>query len=90
MNHLKGATELRGMFKKLLTQKLKILHIDTQDELNSVYTELTCKVGHTRIQEYIDSFKQTSASRKGNATLVGQNLRDSLFSEHVNVQSQSK
>ena len=57
MTRLKQKTELRERFEQILTQKLKISHIDTQAELNSVYSELVRKLGHTRIQEFIDSYK---------------------------------
>ena len=84
MTQLKEKTELRERFEQILTQKL---HIDTQAELNSVYSELVCKLGHTRIQEFIDSYKQSTASKQGSATLKGQNLRDTLLSQHVNLQT---
>ena len=87
MTRLKEKTELRERFEKLLTQKFKISHIGTQAELNSVYSELVCKLGHTRIQKFIDSYKQSTASKKGSATLKGQNLRDTLLSQHVNLQT---
>ena len=87
MTRLKEKTELRERFENLLTQKLKISHNDTQAELNSVYSELVRKLGHTRIQEFVDSYKQSTASKKGSATLKGQNLRDSLLSQHVNLQT---
>ena len=87
MTRLKEKTELRERFEKILTQKLKISHIDTQAELNLVYSELVRKLRHTRIQEFIDSYKQSTASKKGSATLKGQNLRDSLLSQHVNLQT---
>lgn len=87
MTRLKQKTELRERFEQILTQKLKISHIDTQAELNSVYSELVRKLGHTRIQEFIDSYKQSTASKQGSATLKGQNLRDTLLSQHVNLQT---
>ena len=45
------------------------------------------KLSNIRIEEFIDSFKQTAAAHKGMASLAGQNLRDSLLSHHVNLKS---
>ena len=47
MIRLKEKTEIKERFKKILTQKQKISYINTQVELNSVYSELVCKLGHT-------------------------------------------
>ena len=55
--------------------------------LDGVFKELTHKVCHIRVQEYE---KQREAASKGNATLAGQNLRDSLLSNHVNLKSKIK
>ena len=58
--------------------------------LDRVFKELICKVCHTRIQEYLDSFNQIEAASKGNVTLAGQILRDSLLSNHINLKSKIK
>jgi len=38
--------------------------------LDGVFKELTCKVCHTRVQEYLGSFKPREAASKGNATFI--------------------
>ena len=48
------------------------------------------KLSNTRINKFINSFKQTTAAHKGMATLAGQNLRDSLLSHHVNLKTHAK
>ena len=55
--------------------------------VDSVFQELARKLCHTRIQEYLDSFKHKGAANKGSATLAGQNLRDSLLTHHINLKS---
>ena len=47
-------------------------------KLNGICTELVRKLCHTRLQEFLDSYKQSAASKQGNATLKGLNLRDTL------------
>ena len=58
----------------------------SQSATNSVYTELVRKLNNTRIEEVIDSFKQTVAALK-EPSLAGQNMRDSLLSHHINLKS---
>ena len=55
----------------------------------AVYTEFSRKISNTRINEFLDTSRQKSASDKGKATLSGQNLRDTLLSQHVNLKSKS-
>ena len=58
--------------------------------LDRVFKELTRKVCHTHVQEYLGSFKQREAASKGSATLTGQNIQNSLLSNHVNLKSKIK
>jgi len=39
--------------------------------IDGVFKELVRKLCHTRVQEFLDSFKQQSAAHKGFATLEG-------------------
>jgi len=55
--------------------------------VDMVFKEMVQKLSHTRIQEYLDSFKHKGAANKGSATLAGQNLRDSLLTHHINLKS---
>ena len=45
-----------------------------------VYNEFSRKITNTRINEFLDTFRQKAAAGKGKATLSGQNLRDALLS----------
>ena len=47
--------------------------------MDAVFKELVRKLSHTRIQEYLDSYKQRGVASKGSATLSGINLCDSLM-----------
>ena len=58
-----------------------------QVELTSVYIELTRKLCNTRIEEFLSSHHQMHAAKQGNATTSGQNLRDCLLSQHVNLKT---
>ena len=53
----------------------------------NVYDEMLRKLCNTRIQEFISSLQQKIASEKGHGTVVGQNLRDKLLSQHISTQS---
>ena len=78
---------LWSVFVNCAVTKVSELEKVSSSCLDGVFKELTRKVCHTRVQEYLDSFKQREAASKGNATLAGQNLRDSLLSNHVNLKS---
>jgi len=60
-----------------------------EKSVDSVFKEFVRKLCHTRVQKFLDSFKQQSAAHKGLATFAGQNLQDSLLSHHVNLKSKS-
>ena len=55
--------------------------------LEALFKELVKKLCHIRIQEYLDSFKHEGAAHKEKATLAGQNLHDSLLTNHINLKS---
>ena len=48
--------------------------------VNNVYLEF-CS---TRIQEFIDGYRQEAAKAGESSTIAGQNLRDTLLTFHVN------
>ena len=56
-------------------------------QLNGIFAELVRKLSHTWVQEFLDSYKQSAAAKKGTASLSGLNLRDSLLGHHVNLKS---
>ena len=82
---LQKADHLKALFVDLLVIKVPEFDDLSQISINNVYTELLRKLNNTRINEFVDSFKQSTAAHKGMATLAGQNLRDSLLSHHVNL-----
>ena len=61
------------LFKLQATQAQKFGDI-SQKSINSVYEELVLKLSNTQVNEFIDSFKQSTAAHKGMGTLAGQNL----------------
>ena len=84
---LQKADHLKALFVDLLVIKVPEFDDLSQISINNVYTDLIRKLSNTRINEFIDSFRQTTATHKGMATLAGQNLRDSLLSYHVNLKT---
>jgi len=84
---LQKANHLKFLFVDLLVIKVPEFDDLSQISINNVYCELVRKLSNTRINEFIDSFKQRAAASKGMATLAGQNLRDSLLSHHVNLKT---
>ena len=59
---------------------------EKQAALN-VFDEMLRKLSNTRIQEFLSSLQQKIDSGKGQASLTGQNLRDQLLTQHLNLQS---
>ena len=74
----KVSDNLRSLFLSTLATKVPGLDDFSQSAINNVYTEFVRKLSNTRIEEFIDSFKQNAAAHRGMASLAGQNLRDSL------------
>ena len=80
-------TELMTMFYTTVLGKIPEAISLPYKQLNGIFTELVRKLSHTRIQEFLDSYKQSAAAKKVTATLSGLNLRDSLLGHHVNLKS---
>ena len=70
---LQAASHLRALFVNLIATKAPEFGDLSQKSINSVYDELIQKLSNTRLNEFIDSFKQSTAAHKGMGTLVGQN-----------------
>ena len=87
---LQEANHIKSLFVELLLAKVPEFDDLSQVPIQSVYCEFVRKLSNTRINEFIDSFKQTTAASKGMATLAGQNLRDSLLSHHINLKTHMK
>jgi hypothetical protein len=71
---------------KLLEKKVNVEQLQTK--IQSVYKELSRKLCHTRLAEFLTATQQTLAAQQGKCTLAGQNLRDQLLCFHVNTKSQ--
>jgi hypothetical protein len=79
--------KLRKSFTDALATKFDSLQ-GLSSAVDAVYAELLRKLCNTRLGEFMDSFRQIQISKSGTATLSGQNLRDSLLSQHVNMKTQ--
>ena len=84
---MENNSELFDIFNRTMLAKIPEAMSLPFQRLNGIFTELVRKLSHTRIQEFLDSYKQSVASKKGAATLSGLNLRDSLLGHHVNLKS---
>jgi len=79
--------EFRECFWNVLAQ-----HFTNPEELpfsavSKVLKNLITKLCNTQIQEFLDYFKHTAASKQGDASVSGQNLCDKLLTHHVNLKT---
>ncbi len=83
--------ELRQKFNSYITMKLSSKQVhnvsDFENEIISVYKELTSKLCHTRLGEFMKATELSSAASQGLSTLAGQNLGDGLPTCHVQTKS---
>ena len=84
---LYGDPNLQSLFVTTVVNKVFKFDDLPFATLDILFKELVKKLCHIRIQEYLDAFKHKGAAHKGKATLVGQNLRDSLLTHHINLKS---
>ena len=84
---MENSSDLQALFTGAVLTKVPEVTALPVYQLNSVFKELCRTLCHTRVQEFLDSFKQSTASKQGSATLSGLNLQDTLLSHHVNVKS---
>lgn len=88
---MEATQELREEFCAFITSRMESKGLSVSnfdDEIQSIYKELSSKLCHTRLGEFMDVAKQKAAAKEGKSTLAGQNLRDGLLTMHV--QSKSK
>ena len=83
-------TKLQLLYRVILQAKVSVFIQMNENIVDSVFKEFVQKLCHTRIQEFLDSFKQQCTACKCFATLGGQNLKDSLFSHHVNLKCKQR
>ena len=77
--------DLQESFKTLLAQKLPNIGTFNEEILESIFVEFTRKLCNTRIQEFISSTKQQLATKKGVASTVEVNLRNTLLTHHTQL-----
>ena len=77
----------KELFSAVLTNRLESTDTFQSSAIDDVFHEFVSKLTNTRIQEFLDSYKATSAIKKGTASVPGQNLRDGLLTHHVNLKS---
>lgn len=80
-------TSFKPKFEEFLLKKFDSLD-DIPAAVNSVFVEFMRKLCNTRLAEFLDSYKQIQLSKGGSASLAGQNLCDTLLSQHVTLRSQ--
>ena len=83
---MKTRTELKDIFKALLRDNMTSYSTLSSSAINKVYDELVRKLCNTRIEEFLSIQKQKFASDKGRASTSAQNLRDTLLTQHSNLQ----
>ena len=80
----------KELFSAVLTSRFESTESFQSSVIDDVFHEFVSKLTNTRIQEFLDSYKATSAIKKGTASVSGQNLRDTLLTHHVNLKSKKK
>jgi len=80
-------TKLEDKFCTVLTSCLGSTDCFKTSAVDDVFKDFLSKLTNTRIQEFLDCHKATSAIKKGTASVSRQNLRDTLLTQHVNSKS---
>ena len=75
---------------ELLQERLPADSDVDDSAVDNVYNDMVRKLCNIRIQEFLTSQKQTFATQKGRASTAGQNLCDTLLSQHTNLHSHTK
>ena len=92
VKQVEATQEFQQQFKSLITSRLleRSANVNVSDfdtTIKLVYKELSQKLCHTRLGEFISATEQKVAAAKGKSTLAGQNLRDELLTSHVKTKS---
>lgn len=82
-----SGTKLKEKFSIVLKSCFESPECFKSSALDNVFNDFVSKLTNTRIQEFLDSFKASTAMKKGTASVSGQNLRDTLLTHHVNSKS---
>ena len=92
VKQLESTQELKQTFSSVVTKRLQqgTADLDVSEfypSIHLVYKELSHKLCHTRLGEFISVTEQQLAASKGKSTLAGQNLRDELLTSHLKTKS---
>ena len=82
---IKADCNIEQSFKNVLSQKIPNLDVLSEGTVEGVCEEFTRKLCNTRIQEFISSTKQQLATKKGLASTVDVNLRNTLLTQHTKL-----
>ena len=58
--------------------------------IKSVYREFIRKLCNIRVEEFLSTTRKKFANERGNASTKEQNLRDTLLTHHISLQSKIK
>jgi hypothetical protein len=81
---LRQKDDLEVQFITLLKERYE----ENKEAVRRIFLEFTRKLCNTRIQEFLDTYRQIAAKDDSASTLSGQNLRDKLLTYHVNPRSE--
>ena len=89
---MEATQEFQQQFKSLISNRLLQKDADVymsnfDPTIKSVYKELSHKLCHTRLGEFISATQQKLAAAQGKSTLAGQDLTDELLTSHVKTRS---
>ena len=88
VKQMEATQEFQQQFKSLITNCLlkkdaKVNVLKFNPAIKLVYKELSRKLCHTWLGEFISATQQKLAAAQGKSTLAGQNSRDELLTSHV-------
>ena len=89
-HQLKSNQLLKPQFVSTLSKRVEGGLTGYELAVDRVYQEMVRKLCNTRLNEFITSHQQSVARKKGSATLSGQNLRDSLLTQHTNLATRTR
>ena len=84
--NIEDDADIKEAFHTVLQKRMEGFDQDLND-ITGIMREFIRKLCNTQLQEFIDSFKTVLAAQKGSAAISGQNLRDTLLSQHVHLKT---
>ena len=61
-----------------------------EDAIKSVYREFIRKLCNIRVEEFLSTTRKKFGNERGNTSTKKQNLRDTLLTHHISLQSKIK